>query len=140
MRILEITDPCQYKGQLGINGSSLQTNTDRIFIVNGEADKCDANFLDAFFVERIDNGKHLFVGSYPLYDSDIKYLQDLGINCILNIQTPEEQISRGVNQGKLKQFYRNHGINKVVYSPVCDWDDTVFEQMFQAALKLNEMV
>ena len=85
MRILEINDPCQYKGHLGIAGSSLQTNTDRIFIVNGEADKCDANFLDAFFVERLDNGKQLFVGSYPLYDSDIKYLQDLGINCVLNI-------------------------------------------------------
>lgn len=139
MRILEINDPCQYKGQLGQVGSSLQTNTDRIFIVNGEADKCDANFLDAFFIEKVD-GKQLFVGSYPLYDSDIKYIEELGINSILNIQTPEEQMSRGVNQGKLKQFYRNHGISKVVYSPVCDWDDTVFEQMFQAALKLNEMV
>ena len=54
MRILEIIDPCNYKGHLGINGSSLQTNTDRIFIVNSEADKCDANFLDSFFVEKVD--------------------------------------------------------------------------------------
>lgn len=126
MRILEIIDPCNYKGHLGINGSSLQTNTDRIFIVNGEADKCDANFLDSFFVEKVD-GKQIFVGSYPLYDSDIKVLEELGVNSILNIQTPEEQVSRGVNQGKLKQFYRNHGISKVINSPVCDWDDTVFE-------------
>lgn len=54
MRILEIYDPCNYRGQLGLQNSSLQTNTDRIFIVNSEADKCDANFLDSFSVEKVD--------------------------------------------------------------------------------------
>jgi hypothetical protein len=70
MRILEIYDPCNYRGQLGLQNSSLQTNTDRIFIVNSEADKCDANFLDSFSVEKVD-GKQIYVGSYPLYDSDV---------------------------------------------------------------------
>lgn len=89
MRILEIIDPCNYNGQLGRNNSSHQMNTDRVFIVNGEADKCDGNFLDNFFVEKVD-GKQILVGSYPLYDSDIMVLQDYGINSVLNIQTPEE--------------------------------------------------
>lgn len=68
-------------------------------------------------------------------------LQDYGINSVLNIQTHEEQNQRAVNPGKLKQFYRNHGINKVVHYPVDDSDDSVyFDQLFQASLKLNEMV
>lgn len=125
MRILEIIDPCHYKGQLGKNNSSQQTNTDRIFIVNGEGDKCDANFLDAFFFEKVD-GKQIFIGSYPLYDSDVAILQDVGVNSVLNIQTHEEQNSRAVNPGKLKQFYRNHGITKVIHYPVNDNDDSVY--------------
>ena len=68
-------------------------------------------------------------------------LQDYGINSVLNIQTVEEQNSRGVNPSKLKQFYRNHGINKVVNMPIDDNDDAMlYEQFFQASLKLNEMI
>lgn len=115
-------------------------NTDRIFIVNSIGDKCDANFLDSFFIEKAD-GKQIFIGSYPLYDSDVSILQQHGINAVLNIQTLEEQNARSINQSKLKQFYRNHGISKVVNYPVDDSDESmVYDQLFQASLKLNEMI
>ena len=68
-------------------------------------------------------------------------LQDYGINAVLNVQTVEEQNSRGINSNRLKHFYRNHGINKVVNCPIDDNDDTIsYEQFFHASLKLNEMI
>ena len=59
----------------------------------------------------------------------------------MNIQTIEEQNLRAINTGRLKQFYRSHGIKKVVNYPVCDDDDSMlYDQFFQASLKLNEMI
>lgn len=140
MRTLEIVDPWRYQGQLAKNNSSHQVNTDRIFIVNGEGDKCDSNFLETFMVERVD-GKQIFVGSYPLYDSDVSMLANYGINSVLNIQTEQEKLSRGISEGRLKQFYRQNGINKVINFPIEDDDDNLlYEQFFQASLKLNEMI
>jgi hypothetical protein len=43
-RHLEIQNPENYIGQLGLQGSSEQFNADRVFVVNGIIDKCDANF------------------------------------------------------------------------------------------------
>ncbi len=68
--------------------------------MNGLADKCDANFLDSFFIEKVD-GKQIFIGSYPLYDSDVGMLANYGITSVLNIQTDKEMMSRSVNESRL---------------------------------------
>ena len=54
MRRLDIYDPSHYKGQLGINNSTHQVNTEKVFVVNANVDKCDANFLEGFWVEKVD--------------------------------------------------------------------------------------
>lgn len=47
-RHLEIQNPENYKGQLGLQGSSEQFNADRVYVVNGMIDKCEANFQGKF--------------------------------------------------------------------------------------------
>lgn len=63
-RAIEILDPASYDGQLCYQGTTEQYNTDRVFLVNGFLDKCDANFLRQFKVSKIsDSG--IFIGPYP---------------------------------------------------------------------------
>ena len=66
-RTLQVQDPNLYRGQLGACKNAAQVNTEKIFIVNGEVEKIDGNFLRSFNVTKIDK-TGLFVGSYPLDD------------------------------------------------------------------------
>ena len=69
-RMIEVMDPCKYRGQLGAQGSALFKNTDRVFIVNGEVYKADGNYIGPFFFAPI--GKTgITIGSYPIYEADV---------------------------------------------------------------------
>jgi hypothetical protein len=48
LRHLEIQNPDNYRGQLGLQGMSEQFNADCVYVVNGVIDKCDANFQGSF--------------------------------------------------------------------------------------------
>ena len=81
---------------MGAQGSQLFKNTDRVFIVNGEVHKADANFIGPFFYVPI--GKTgISIGSYPIYETDILKLQQGGINAVLDIQTMNQVRMRGIN-------------------------------------------
>lgn len=44
-RVLSIQDPNNYKGELGQQGSNIWRNVDKVFIVNGQIEMTDANFV-----------------------------------------------------------------------------------------------
>lgn len=70
MRFLHLQRPGLYEGQLGCCGNTQQVNTSSVYIVNGMADKCDANFIGKFFFEHIQEF-NVFLGNYPSDNSDI---------------------------------------------------------------------
>jgi hypothetical protein len=53
-------------------------------IVNGIIDKADANFLGGLYFDKIGDTK-IFVGTYPLRESDIQKMKDAGISGVLNL-------------------------------------------------------
>ena len=72
-RILQIMDPANYQGQLGLQKNSHQYG-DKVFVVNGIIDKCDGNFISEFYFVEITQSQ-LVVGSYPQSESDIRQLR-----------------------------------------------------------------
>ena len=52
-RTLNIQNASDYKGQLGLQGNDHWHNTDKVFIVNGQCNKADGNFLSPFFYKEI---------------------------------------------------------------------------------------
>ena len=44
-RFLHLYGPSEYSGELGKAQITQQINTDKVYVVNGFADKCDANFI-----------------------------------------------------------------------------------------------
>lgn len=51
-------------------GHTRQTNTNSVYIVNGFADKCDANFIGQFYITNLDNDL-LVIGNYPCQFDDV---------------------------------------------------------------------
>ena len=45
-----IQNPEKYRGQLGTHGSDAQLDTDKVYVVNGEVHKADANFISNFYI------------------------------------------------------------------------------------------
>lgn len=55
-----------------------------MFIVNGIIDKADGNFLGGLFFDKIgDTG--IFLGTYPLWEDDVKKMKAAGITGVLNL-------------------------------------------------------
>lgn len=84
MRFLQLQGPGKYAGQLGESGITQQVNTSCVYIVNGMADKCDANFIGAFFFQELkDFG--ICIGNYPSEFSEVARLAKAGITGVLNL-------------------------------------------------------
>ena len=81
-RKIEIRDPGQYFGQLGQQQSSEQVGAHIVFAVNGEIDKCDANFEGEFFIKTFAG---LAFGNYPILSRDYKKIEEEKVTRILNI-------------------------------------------------------
>ena len=63
-RVLNILDPGNYNGQLGMAGSMMWRNVDDVFIVNGHVEKADANFVGGLSFDKIGT-TGIFIGPYP---------------------------------------------------------------------------
>jgi len=50
---MEIQDAKLYRGELSRQGSNMWQNTEKVWIVNGHIEKCDANFCRDFGISRI---------------------------------------------------------------------------------------
>ena len=46
------------------------------------------------------------MGCYPLYDFDVQRLADAGVTAVLDLQSKQDKISRGVDVDKMNNFYR----------------------------------
>lgn len=70
-RVLEVPDPNEYKGQLGIAGSDMWRNVDKAFIVNGHVEKADANFVGGLNFDEI-GPTNIILGAYPQIEEDVE--------------------------------------------------------------------
>ena len=138
-RVIEIQDPLHYRGQLGINKSSVQ-DSHKVFIVNGKIEKADGNFNGGFFFNKIkDSG--VIIGTYPLSQNDILRMQRAGTTAVLNIQTGTDMASRGVFWPQMVDKYREIGIDRTFSYPISDKDeDQYIDDLFNCAQHLNDLI
>ena len=98
------------------------------------------NFLSGFFFQRIAQ-TNLFMGSYPLFEMDIQKLKNAGVNAVFDIKDQYDNAQRGIDTGKMMQFYRNNGINVVACVPVTDEDPEDYaDDLFEAAKVLHDLI
>lgn len=85
-RIMEIQDPDNYRGELGLQKSSQWRNWDKVWIVNGHIEKADGNFLGELFFTKVgDTG--VCIGTHPAKEEDVERLSQAGITGVLNLMT-----------------------------------------------------
>jgi hypothetical protein len=85
-RTMQILDPHDYRGELGLKKNPFWYNTDKVWMVNGTCMKADGNFLGDFFIKTIaDTG--ITLGSYVLQDSDVYRVYEEGCTAVLNVMT-----------------------------------------------------
>lgn len=80
-----IQDPHAYIGQLGGYNTSLWSNCEEVFIVNGYVNKGDGNFEGPFLLKTIEE-TGLTIGSYPGNDNDVYQIKQAGCTAVLDIQ------------------------------------------------------
>lgn len=85
-RTLQILNPHDYRGELGLRKNPFWYNTDKVWMVNGTCQKADGNFLGDFFIKTIaDTG--ITLGSYVLCDADVYKVYEAGCTAVMNIMT-----------------------------------------------------
>lgn len=95
-------------------------------VVNGVINKTDGTFLQGFFYNEVMDGKdhtNILVGSYPLFETDVKDLAKNGkVNAILSLMSDYELKQRGIDEPLQKAMFKKNGINLYTRYPVADWD------------------
>ena len=135
-----IENPHDYRGQQGAAKNPFHWKVSNCWIINGWMHKAEGNFINQFFFQRIGN-QNIFMGSYPLHDMDVQRLQGAGITAVLNIMDQYDFNTRGVNQDKMQQFYRNKGINQIVNYPITDENVDVYAAaLFIGAQHLYDLI
>ena len=138
-RTLNIQNASDYKGQLGQHGNDFWHNTDKVFIVNGQCNKADGNFLSPFFYKEIGN-LDIVLGSYPSTWDDISQINHLGCTAVLDLQTSNDHHQREVNPHEQKNWYQTMGIHRVANVQVSDiFEDEYAQQLFEAVQILHKM-
>ena len=94
-RIIELQDPEDYRGQVGLHKLNAWNDTHKIFIVNGRIEKFDGNIMGGFYFNRFKDSR-LLIGTYPLSLNDILRLKKAGVTAIFNIQTGTDMSNRGI--------------------------------------------
>lgn len=54
-----------------------------VFIVNGQVEKADGDFINQFFIRQV-GSTNIYIGSYPNTEDDMYQLKHLGIEAVLN--------------------------------------------------------
>jgi len=93
--------------------------------------------LSGFFISDIEN-VNVVVGPYPLYAIDIEQIASTGANAVINLQKPEEIVSREADTKMLEQAYGQRGINTFFHIPVDDESPAAHAKgLMEAASRLN---
>ena len=113
-RTLNIQNPSLYKGRDPYHAGNYWHNTDRVFIVNGQCNKADANFLGQFkFKEIGDYG--IVLGSYPSCERDVQKIKKAKCTAVMDIQTSNDHLQRGIKTHQINEWHRNIAkINKII--------------------------
>ena len=82
-RSLEILDPNDYRGELGIQGSNVWRNAQQCFIVNGHVEIANTNFVSGLNYTKIGE-TGLIIGPYPEDEKDVKAIKLAGATLVLN--------------------------------------------------------
>lgn len=118
-RTLNIQNASLYQGNHGKQTNNYWHNTDKVFIVNGFCNKADGNFMTEFkFAEIGDTG--IVLGSYPSSEEDIRKISQAGCTAIMDIQTSNDHLQRGIDVQRMKQLYQKHGITNNINYQVSD--------------------
>ena len=114
-----ILDPGEYIGTLGLQKSSFWPNTDKVFIVNGSANKADGNYFSDFTFDQIgDTG--IYCGTTPISPNDVQRLASAGVSGILDIQSNVEHSQRGIDLDEMVSWYNQRGSRECNHLPVRD--------------------
>lgn len=107
-RELEIGDPSQYRGQLRKKNQWL--NTQKVWIVNGQINKIDANFKENFNFSELP-GTQIILGNAPGNEADIQKLASIGVKSVLNLKISEDY-------WYMKELYHKNSIFDVENLPI----------------------
>jgi hypothetical protein len=115
-------------------------NTDKVFIVNGQCNKADGNFLGAFNFKEIGN-EGIVLGSYPSGVQDVQRIYEAGCTAVLDVQTDNDRLQRQVDSEQLESLFKRKGITRLVQVQVSDvYEDQYAQHLFEAAKVLHRMV
>lgn len=140
-RTIVLEQPHNYRGEFGNRGYDDQCFAARSFFVNGVINKTDSNFLNGFFVSEINNSG-IIIGPYPIFEIDVdEACLQKKAKAVLNIQTREEIVARGVDQLTIEKFYRSKGVVQIVNHEI-EYEDEqqMFKQYAEAAQRLNNLI
>lgn len=118
----------------------LEQSNGNIFIVNGQAEKKDANFLRPFIIQQLDN-TGIFTGSFPDSAEHMDKLVEKGITAVLCLQTQEDFKSTSQDWKETLKLLKFSGILFAKNFQVDDTDEHEYHMsIFQACQYLNDMV
>lgn len=84
-RTFKVKNPQTYDGSLGLQDATTFNNTDAIFIVNGEVNKADGNYLaNRFFIKTIGD-TNIACGSCVMDGGDVQRVAEERCTAVLNI-------------------------------------------------------
>ena len=107
-REMVIADPSQYHGQLRKKNQWL--NSQKVWIVNGQINKLDANFKENFNYSELP-GTGIIIGNTPGNEKDIQELASLGVKAVLNLRKSNDY-------QYMRELYQKNGISDVENFPI----------------------
>ena len=104
-RVIKLQKPESYKGLVSKEG---QINTTKVWVINGEIDKVEGNFIKETFKINTISDTGISIGQYPGSLSDFEQLRMKGITVIINLMTDEELAQKDIkleqNQSQCNQM------------------------------------
>lgn len=136
MRSLAIQKVSDYTGQ----PEQLEGKDRSIFVVNGQAEIKDGNFLRPFKIQQLDR-TGVYSGSYPSTADHMEQLAQKEITAVLCLQTQEDFKNTSTEWFDTLKLLKNSGILFAKNFQVYDTDEHEYHlSIFQACQYLNDMV
>ena len=138
-RYIDIQDPSHYDGSLGKQGSGMWRNVNKVFIVNGNIEKADANFVGKMTFDKIGE-TGIFLGQYPQTEQDVMALADAKIDYIFNTQSDRDIEHRGVDWPRMLKLYADAGMEAQRF-PITDFnEEDLCRNLLKAAKTLHDLI
>ena len=108
-RTVKFLRPQMYTGQDGGQHFDVEQDGSEVFIVNGQVEKADGNFLNPFFIQQVGD-TNIYVGSYPSSEDDMYQLKHFNIEGVLNFMEGWEMAQHQCEKAELMRLLAQNNI------------------------------